>query len=607
MFFRESSYLFLELWYDTGTITEKDMKYSQVLLPVLTSLCLAVKAGGVYDDALFWFRGLADWQGDGVLRAEAVVNSAQAKGDAAQGCQLLGTTGALGVVADDVCGRFTGITNANWGCIRAVPANPSAYVVIDPMAGRETGTLCNAYTVMARFKWDGTLPSDNVVPVLNCGQHWMQKRGWSLGFAYDATTGRYTTKWDAGQRNNTAMGSKNTAAIPGFTSNVWFDVAVTCQWRDSNSVILNMYWSASEGKWSQFDWPRPWPSDAALVQTGLAPGNPVYMVPQGFTGEIAQYAIWPRILTVDEMREACASPNPAPALWRVGIENGRSDEFAASPAQAAAEIRVGGLWDEMTPALDATHREQAIRFDCPALYRSHNLGYVVRLVPAPSHARVSTRLTAYLNDQKIRYVNAIGTDAVQFCLPHGSLSAGENVFRLVYGGGAPLEIDVVEAVGSWVLGNYNWNTYKTEGCMLGTSDVAPYRLCEAYPNAIHGAFSADTGDAASTADTTLVFDVPADMTAHAYTFGISGNLWKAKPTSIRTYLNGELIDETTPWQFQAWNIAIPKGSFRPGTNTIQVRSVASDGSWWGGARGYRLLLSEFEPQPSGFGMTILVR
>ena len=592
-------------------------------------------AASVYDEAKVWFRGGYDANGDGVFAANEFCDSARPKSDTAhQTVTITGSGAAYG--HGSVWSSFNPFyTNTqyyaslpNGDC--AAAADCSSIKIVNPLA---SGESWSQFTIFVRFRWDGKFASgsENRIDILNTGVNWGGKRCFKFGFKYFPSTDDFAPWWEIGAVSD-GSNPESTAGLK-FPVGEWRDMIITITDRGVGSYAsMNLYMAEAGtitnpgGAWpSLTKWTGT--GGSSVCRVSLESTDPITIGTTTFSGDIAAFALWPRVLSYDELREALADPRPGDALFRIGKEDGKADEFAASGREQYT-IDANGTWDVVPSALNQTHDTLTINFDVHANW--NYLNQILRLVAVSGSGWIEGTVTDPVRSKSIALKSrklAPGHPA-DFLVPNDLLRTGPHTLTLRFVRGSGVTFDVIEMRGSFCLGQIDYNKSKNvqfEGTAKnnGTS-VYPYDVASGYWRAMYGGVANNTfsttgtweGNSGASTETTFFFDVPEDLVGCSNIFHISYNNFAAKidaPDAIRGYFNDTCFyDSSTTvdgkeWDWEVALTNVPPNTLMPGRNTFRLRrTYTGSGTWWGGTRGFRLEIQNAPPRDQ-VGMIIVVK
>ncbi len=583
--------------------------------------------GGVFDDAVIWYRGGCDANGDGALQAGEFVDSAHAKSETAyQTCTISGS-GTVGYGKGAVWSAYNPLaTNTQYYLSfpngdAADTASCVGVKAVNPYAG--TDTRVTNYTIHLRFRWDGKLSkaiaSDNKMVLFDTGCHWAGKRGLRMGLKYFEATEDFALFWQFGANGGgTSSGTLNPETTGGIKLepgewNDWFLRVNDKGAGDSAEVMLDCLTPGTVPGWKQlyyrYPWLAAWTSGGVGCCSLAMDKSQTFLVADStFSGDIAAWAFWPRLLSDIEMRQAAASVRSGDALFRLGVENGSAREFAAE-GQGAAVVDAEDSWDVVPASVKAGDTLQIV---FPVDAQSAGMPQVLRVKAVSGDAVITAQVATY--DRTTQTADAFTTlsprqananhDAL-FFVPKELLAAGDHVVKLTFKG--DLVFDVIELAGSWRLGDIDWRKEPYSRITAASNATNGYDLATGYWMGMNSGLAADATPLTD-AETTIRFNVPADMVACSRKLEISLNQYKSRPDALRVYANDTLVHEATSnfWQYCVYSCDIPSSVLVAGENVLRVRRVSSVSGWWGSARGYKLTVLD-APNPYSLSTVLFLR
>ncbi|MGI5870113.1 MAG: hypothetical protein ACOX9C_11810 [Kiritimatiellia bacterium] len=601
------------------------MKNSVSLLTIVTSLGAGITFGGIYDDALIWYRGGCDTNNDGVLQAGEFFDSAHAKSEAAhQTCTL---TGTVSYEKGAVWSRHNPLATNEQHYISFKngdapdAASCASLLAVNPLAG--TTNTYDQYTIHLRFRWDGKFApgSNDEIVLFNNGHDWSGQRGYVIKLiktgdnlfklhflfgsnGHETGDGATDIPLTPGEWNDWLLLVRN--APPGANASIRF-VRCTLPGRIADS------W----GGWSKSPWISVWQEGGSRTCTiAMLPNSKFQVADKAFSGDVAQWAFWPKRLSELEIREVLSMPCPGDCVFRVGYENGSAKEFAASGATANAVASAHDTWDAVAPQLpyvnDAseTVNSTVYRFDVGE--KAAGLNQVLRVKAVSGHGWLKAEIRGIAEESWTRLaVRGVNSRVpALFMVPGNLLGKGGHEIRLTYeSGAAPIVFDVIELRGSWLMGKLVYNVFYNDKVKYfdcnGVNWTSGYKLLWGYWYGLDTGYPAVEDPLSDAKMLTLKFDVPAEMTGCANTMFFSLNQWAGTPTDLRFYLNGELFKIHAAWQYEVFPVVFPADSFTAGENVLQVRHTGGPSAWWGEMRGLQMqVMSVPELLKPGFSIVL---
>ena len=579
-------------------------------------------AGGVYDDAKVWFRGGYDANGDGLFAASEFVDSSRPKSDTAHQTVTLSGNGIQynkGAVWSAFNPFYTNtqyyVSLPNGDC--ATAAECSSIKIVNPL---ESGESWTNFTIFIRFRLDGKRTPNHAtqIELVDTGWNGGGQRGFKFGFQYFADTDDYAPYWAIG-----AVNGINPSATAGIKLPVgeWQDFIITVNDRGVNANATIGIYKGIDGKcyWltGQTPWLRSWTGSWGNVcRVRLESTDVITLGSANFSGDIAAWALWPKILNDDERREALSDLRPGDALFRIGKEDGKADEFAAT-SSAQYEVDANGTWDIVPSALDGTHDTLKIDFEVPPSWDYMN--QILRLVAVSGNGWIEGTVADNVRgtSARLKARRCKPGHPADFLVPRDSLRPGPHSLTLKFLRGNGVTFDVIEMRGSFCLGQIDYNMYPNKQ-FYGTSEQTYYNIVNGYWRAMDGGISDDTlfdptaanYDPTTNTATTVFLNVPEDLVCCSNILYVSYNQFKEKPNRVCWYLNNGLFydstthDDGVEYQFEVKAMPLPANSFVPGMNTFKLRRTHA--SWWGNIRGFRIEIQD-APPPEQIGTVFIVR
>ena len=589
--------------------------------------------GGVFDDAILWWRGACDENKDGLITANEVYNTLIPKTDTDyQRAELTGTCDYK-AVNEEVISCWSNATN-EFPVIRQ-PQDPEDKAVASGNSIRfrmdrttMLSTNINAITYFIRFKWDGdygTLNTEDAYLFDNVDWYW--SRGIKLLIRPDGHLRLFMGRRNFDYTNGTAT----------IEPNVWYDffVRINDPTPDStaghNAGCNFVYFKSSNVTGGVY---QIWPGSGNTA-LWLTPGTgteffgcrsitlkttDTVAVGAGFKGDIAQFALWPRCLSDNELREASAAGDMAPTLFTLGRPDGSNGEFARENSVAASSVTLPGSWDFVPPELNAAFPSFDIVFKEKGFgVHDGNSGtskfsywstqphvLVLKTVPGSAEGCVSVTLDKG-TDKQIKLGRRRLQPGVAEYFYVKELPRTTHTLTIKRLEGA-VSLDYVELYGAFCPGARCYS-YFVDNNNQYTGSLIGLPLEANTPLRMSAACTIETDPYDSTKGHTIVFDMPEDFAKLAYNYNIAtGQTNGSKTPNVVLYINGtEFGRYSGQYQFSSFNVSIPENTFKPGRNEIGWRfdsgKHASD--FWMGIRGHYLTpvetsLPEAHPYLPGF-------
>ena len=462
-----------------GESLGKDAMNMKKITIALSALAMAAVPAGahVFDDAVFYFNGGKDANGDGYFNTGELRNIVDANAsNTAQPtianfhrmtnevvhCPYSGKTFTSGCInfpqeithtyTTNIVGDVTNVTVEARGRV--------SKVYIDNVFKDVTGN-CSNYSVVVRFRRDA------VPKVANDFQDWMLRigydwnnggRGLAIGFNGSPMSNRYFTVM-AGQKTY----NRNVDRWKSTTwTNAWTDVAVAVDgWKmtvwymqegDNQLRSGSTTFSYDSKKLSQFAAQSNWQIQLGSEQDVTSTSTVIYTMTNGarktshnaykcWAGSIQQLAFWTRTLTDADVRQAFGGT--APVELQVGLANGASTEFRGETSAAGT-----GNWEELSPSLAAGGSLSLTYTNDFAIM----VPQVLTLIPTPASA--SGALRVKVNGSLVRSVAVMPGHTNLVPVASTFFRPGANTITLerTDAGASPLVLDAFSLGGSWVAG-----------------------------------------------------------------------------------------------------------------------------------------------------------
>ena len=588
------------------------MNMKKITIALFALAMAAVPAGAhVFDDAVFYFNGGKDANGDGYFNTGELRNIVDANAsNTAQPtianfhrmtnevvhCPYSGKTFTSGCInfpqeithtyTTNIVGDVTNVTVEARGRV--------SKVYIDNVFKDVTGN-CSNYSVVVRFRRDA------VPKVANDFQDWMLRigydwnnggRGLAIGFNGSPMSNRYFTVM-AGQKTY----NRNVDRWKSTTwTNAWTDVAVAVDgWKmtvwymqegDNQLRSGSTTFSYDSKKLSQFAAQSNWQIQLGSEQDVTSTSTVIYTMTNGarktshnaykcWAGSIQQLAFWTRTLTDADVRQAFGGT--APVELQVGLANGASTEFRGETSAAGT-----GNWEELSPSLAAGGSLSLTYTNDFAIM----VPQVLTLIPTPASA--SGALRVKVNGSLVRSVAVMPGHTNLVPVASTFFRPGANTITLerTDAGASPLVLDAFSLGGSWVAGRSS-----------SSNDVFPAE--HAQYDSVGTWYAGSTWHklwrgVTSSLSITINFPVEKRLLDRGYTFRYRHRIVRAGQRHMDFILNGESIYSGIPsGGVNVYNL--PSDKLVDGMNTLQLKPTngGSDFSC------FAFHLVEFEAPPDG--------
>ena len=298
-----------------------------------------------------------------------------------------------------------------------------------------------------------------------------------------------------------------------------------------------------------------------------------------FNGSVQQIAIWDRMLNDNEVMEAFGMPRPA--IFRVGLANGSSGEFGGVRSSATQVIDGLGLWrnvantmapdDTWTVNFDAMRDEAGL----PQIFSMHAL-------PSSSSADISVSL----NGTSLGTRRVIAKSRVFWPVPENLIVSGSNTLIIRRNGGSgDFLLDAMELGGSLGVGIINNSVSE----LLDASRIQFGGTSTASPNPMHWpgtllTYTVKTNNMSFWIDPDLYDRISFDFTTSVRCFHRNyGVLNKTGKETFKLFVNGEemwLFNQSALDVYTVNTISFAPGKLNPGWNTMRFATEDVDTCYW---------------------------
>ena len=587
------------------------MKKIQIALFALAMA--AVPAGAhVFDDAVFYFNGGKDANGDGYFNTGELRNIVDANAsntarptianfhrmtNEVVHCPYSGKTfvGSCLNFPQEITHTYTTNIVGDVTNVTVEARGRVSKVYIDNVFKDVTGN-CSNYSVVVRFRRDA------VPKVANDFQDWMLRigyewnnggRGLAIGYNGSPMTNRYFTIM-AGQQylNKNDVRWKSTTE-----TNAWTDLAVAVDgWKvkiwymqenDNQLRSAEKTFSYNSSTLSQLAAQSNWQIQLGSEQDVSSTSTVIYAMTNGvkksssnaykcWAGSIQQLAFWTRTLTDAEVRQALGGT--APVELQVGLANGASTEFRGETSAAGT-----GNWEELSPSLAAGGSLSLTYTNDFAIM----VPQVLTLIPTPASA--SGALRVKVNGSLVKSVAVMPGHTNLVPVASTFFRSGANTITLerTDAGASPLVLDAFSLGGSWVAGRNS-----------SSNDVFPAE--HAQWDSVGTWYAGSTWHklwrgVTSSLSITLNFPVEKRLLDRGYTFRYRHRLVYGGNRQMDLILNGTTIKSGVIPPVGVNTFDLPSEVLVDGNNTLQLKPSGGGGNF--SCFSYHLV--EFEAPPDG--------
>ena len=461
--------------------------------------CLAFAAHGstnVFNDAVFWFRGGRDLNGDGYMRQQGEFFDDLHADDPTHGNHKMDVlTYSSPALADEFKSNavfheenvvFPALGDQILKSIPVLRLSNKAVVYSNknyywPQFVKSKGVfndIASEYTIISRLRLDDDGRSRTQC-VFKVGYDASNGQGMWLGFSeMDKTT---KTKYITGRCTPNSNGVDSPFSFEDFQilTNTWFDMAVVVgngklrvglavpnSYQDNPTVYFaetNMVTSSRsllEDSYRLFC-----EIGQSAQETSLAKIDQTC-----FIGSVQQLAIWGRRLEDQEVMEAFGMPRPA--LLRIGLDNDVSNEFGGTRTNTTQTIDGLGSWQNIANTMKVGDT-WTVKFN--ALRDDAGLAQILSVKSLPGSA--TAKLEPRLNNHSLGERRIAKNGRAFWPVPKGRVFAGENTLVIVCkdAGLSGFLMDAMELGGSFGVGNDDES--------INDGRTAPKRTATSIPSA----------------------------------------------------------------------------------------------------------------------------
>ena len=334
----------------------------------------------VFNDAVFWFRGGKDINNDSYIQQGEFFDDLHANDTGhvnhtmpmsssyyASGNAVAFKNNAVFCDEDVVFPALgTSITKKMQVLRIANAVASSNYFPFDvnPYRVFSDNDISNEYTVVSRIRLDDDTYGRNEC-FIKVGYDEAENKGMWFGFAPQSSSSHAGCRRIAAYR--TPDGDSNVSAIVfdlHVPTNTWVDLAVVVGNGKLRVGVATPASLASHGDNTTiaFSETKMWTENCTLLgeenyKLFCRDGQTTYKTVSGgadqtcFIGSVQQIAIWGRALSDQEVMEAFGMPRPA--IFRMGFDNGESNEFGGTRTGSTQTIDGLGSWQDIANAMQA--------------------------------------------------------------------------------------------------------------------------------------------------------------------------------------------------------------------------------------------------------------
>ena len=573
----------------------------------------AVPAGAhVFDDAVFYFNGGKDVNGDGYFNTGDLRNIVDANAsntawptianfhrmtNEVVHCPYSGKTFTSGCInfPQEITHTYTTNIVDDVTNVTIEARGRVSKVYIDNVFKDVTGN-CSNYSVVVRFRRDA------VSKVANDFQDWMLRigydwnnggRGLAIGLTGSPMTNRYFTLMAGRQSFNknenrwkstteTNAWTDLAVAVDGWKVKVWYMQENDNQLRSAEHTFsyhnVNLSQLAAQSNWQiQLGSEQDMTSTRTLIYTMTNGARKTsHNAYKCWAGSIQQLAFWTRTLTDADVRQAFGGT--APVELQVGLANGASTEFRGETSAAGT-----GNWEELSPSLAAGGSLSLTYTNDFAIM----VPQVLTLIPTPASA--SGALRVKVNGSLVKSVAVMPGHTNLVPVASTFFLPGANTITLerTDAGASPLVLDAFSLGSSWVAGRSS-----------SSNDVFPAE--HAQYDSVGTWYAGSTWHklwrgVTSSLSITLNFPVEKRLLDRGYTFRYRHRIVYGGNRQMDLILNGTTIKSGVIPPVGVNTFDLPSEVLVDGMNTLQLKPTGGGGNF--SCFSYHLV--EFEAPPDG--------
>lgn len=591
---------------------------SSLMVIGLVALCQST-FGGVFDDAVAWYRGVEDKNDDGTLQSGEFCDVRHPVDSAHFLNQTVpvGFTTGLTMAEEKVASPFTNIKTMRTNLkfvpeyrVRASDGMPQVRVSSLQLPPFFTVTNTACFSLKTRFRIDEALCAstnkycDTYILNCDCIETKNADGGLRLGYRADPSYGAtnfHLTVLFGNSRVDIVNADWKSSDDYRFTSNQWIDVSLVL-----NNGSYTVYQQAEGGKLLVYTgtissthahlnptctW---WIGSRAYTGANNSWQNAIYngsftSYAFGFKGSLQELAIWSRTLSENEVFEAFGWPSSE--VFKLGVANGASDEFGSGTITDEIEIDPNDdltAWKSFRGVLSTEHVSVAFKYDCPRQLVGMNQALRFRLASDSAQGSVQVLFNG-------RVVNApfVRPSEIAYAYIHGRwVTEGTNTVMIrVLNPTGVIKIDSIRFGGSWQVGFDDSNRGE-----MGDENTtsADYQQADADWKKCRRAVKT------SRWHSVIHAHMPDDLVgqcAYRYVVKVENN--DTNESHLQLYVNDVLKANVRKTQ-KVWEIIgaeIASDELATGQNLFRLTRAEDSTGSWNGVDYYRL---ELLPPPPGF-------
>ena len=296
-----------------------------------------------------------------------------------------------------------------------------------------------------------------------------------------------------------------------------------------------------------------------------------------FRGSVQQIAIWDRMLNDNEVMEAFGMPRPA--IFRVGLANSSSVEFGGVRSSATQVVDGLGLWRNVANTM-APDDTWTVNFDAMRDEAGLPQIFSMQALPSSSPADISVSL----NGTSLGTRRVIANSRVFWPVPENVIVSGSNTLTIRRNGGSgDFLLDAMELGGSLGVGIINNSVSE----LLSASRIRFGGTSMASPNPMHWpgtllTYTVKTNNMSFWIDPDLYDRISFDFTTSVRCFD-RGTLKKTGNETFKLFINGEekwLFDQSALNTYTSKTLSFAPGELNPGWNTMRFATENVDNCFW---------------------------
>ena len=601
-------------------------------LVFVASLAFAAHgSANVFDDAVFWFRGGKDKNGDGYMIPGEFFDDLQANDNSHDNHKMPMSssryTGDSEVFRGNAVFRNEQIVFPALGT--SVEKEMQVLHISDDIQGGKyyfpfdvkprdvfaRYNISNEYTIVSRIRLDDDAYNRKIC-FLRLGYDDTTRQGMWLGFS-KRTSSSHGCRQITGRCTPDSSGVDSEFNLDLYVpTNMWVDVAVVV---GNGKLRVGIAAPESSSNYNNnptivFDETDMWTDNCTLLEDEkyrffCLNGQTTFAQASGtdqtaFIGSIQQMAIWGRTLGDQEVMTAFGMPRPA--IFRTGFDNGDSNEFGGKRSGSSQEIDGLGSWQNIANTMKAgdawTVNFTALRDEAglPQIFSIKSL--------RGSPAKIEVTLTNASHNTSLGE-NRVGSNGRTFWpVPKDVITAGANTLIISRrdGGAGTFKMDAMELGGSFGVGTKTGSS--TDDGRVDPELIRTGVPSAADPNTQHWPKKLDT----STNIKDLHFRVWVDPDVVDNASFALKTLCRCDTNSVdkfTVYVNRNKKGEVSAKTSWGSELSLPLDSkvLHAGWNDIDFYSTATSPCWEFGYYRFETVLPSAFSFPPPMGMTVILR